>query len=450
MKEKLLRLFHTPIEFISEAFVENSDSCAAGRRAMMYSTTCLNLMNSLVAGTFFTALMLAMGASDVYIGYVTVATTFCGFSQFLSPLVWEKIPVRKPLLLFSRILYHLLNIVLIGLIPILPIPDSAKLVSFIVTIIVLNLINYIAAPGITAWHMQSLPFAKRLNYSTVTNLIGVLTNVISAFLASMFFDAFTAEGLTLSGLTPTLTAILILRGVALVAGVLEVIFYAKIKEFPYEVDNNTRGGLKLLILPLKNKAFMMTIIIPVLWTFIGSIIGGFFNIYIIDHVHMSYTLISMGGIVSTPLILLMTPLWAAGLKRKPWLRMLSIALLGYSCAYMTNAFITPSTLYCYILCIVIGNIFQPCIDIVRGNIIYLRMPDTNRTAYISLNAILLQVASLLGSYVGTLFVQYTDGLSVRLFGFDMCNLQLVNVISACLGVCLAVYTFIYSIREEKK
>lgn len=220
----------------------------------------------------------------------------------------------------------------------------------------LNLVYYIATPGITAWHMQSLPFVKRLNYSTVANLAGVLTNVISAFLASMFFDSILENGLSISSLTPTLTAIIILRCFAL----------------------------------------------------------------------------------------------AAALKQKPWLRMLSTALLGYSCAYMTNAFITPSTLYCYILCIVLGNLFQPCIDIVRGNIIYLNMPDANRTAYISLNAILLQVECLAGAYVGTLFVQYKEGLSVRLFGFDMCNLQLVNVIAAVLGVCNAAYTFVYSLKSVKE
>lgn len=42
MRNELMRLFHTPIEFISEAFIENSDSCARGRRAMMYANTCLN------------------------------------------------------------------------------------------------------------------------------------------------------------------------------------------------------------------------------------------------------------------------------------------------------------------------------------------------------------------------------------------------------------------------
>lgn len=449
MKQKLFHLFNTPLEFISDAFVENSDSCASGRRSMLFSGFCLNFCNSLIAGAFFTALMLAMGASDVYIGYVTVATTFCGFSQFFAPLIWEKIRKRKPILILTRIVYHLLNIVVVGLIPLFHIPDSAKLIAFIVTVIILNLANYIATPGITAWHMQSLPFVKRLNYSTVSNLVVTIINIVTTFLASMFFDSVIADGFSIGGLTPTLTAIIVLRVIGLIFAALEIIFYAKIKEYPYETDKENNRGLKLLLLPLKNKAFMMTILIPILWTFAGAIIGGFFNIYLLENVQMSYTLISMGGIVSTPIVFLMTPVWAAALKRKPWLKMLSIALLGYSAAWMTNAFITPSTLFCYILCIVLGNIFQPCINIVNGNIIYLNMPDTNRTAYISLNAILIQAASLLGSYVGTVFVKYTGDVSLHLFGFDMCNLQLVNVIAAALGVCIAAYTFAYSLKLSK-
>ena len=48
-------------------------------------------------GIYFTSLMLAMGAGEIFIGYVTAALTFCGFFQFFSPLILSRFPRRKNL-----------------------------------------------------------------------------------------------------------------------------------------------------------------------------------------------------------------------------------------------------------------------------------------------------------------------------------------------------------------
>lgn len=434
--------------YIRETFFEKSDPLSRGRRCILGSTLTDSLITTLTSGVYFTGMLLAMGAGETYIGYTTAVISFSGIFQLLSPLILEKLPRRKGILMGARLAYHLLNILGIGLLPFLPVGTGTKLVLFMVTLIVMHGCRYLAAPGISAWQMQSLPMDKRVHFYSVSHLgISVLTK-ISAFLAGVLLDRFELDGIGLFRISPTITAILVLRAAALLLALAECFFYSGIKEFPYETDSAHRNGLKLMVLPLRDRRFMGTIVFPVVWSFIVAIVGQYFSIYLLENVKMSYSLISLGGFFSMPAAVLAAPLWHRALQKKSWPVLLAIGHLGNALAYICNAFITPDTLFVYFFCILCGTFFDVCLNNVHSNLIYLHMPEANRTAYFSLYSILMLASAFLGNNAGILFIRLTGSLRFRLLGFDIGNKQAISFLSAALFISLALTALVLSRKKE--
>ena len=74
---------------VSDAFIENSDGLATSRRYKLSGEVLAGFITNLITGSYFTGLLLAIGASDTYISFVTMATSLCGILQLLSPLLLE-------------------------------------------------------------------------------------------------------------------------------------------------------------------------------------------------------------------------------------------------------------------------------------------------------------------------------------------------------------------------
>lgn len=433
-----------------ETFCADTDGRAGCRRGLLFGNCFSGMVSSLTAGIYFTGLMLAMGASDVYIGYVASIISFCGFFQVLSPMILERRPKRKALVMSVYIAYHFLNIGLVGILPLLPIANNAKLALFMVTLLVINVANNLVSPGMLTWHLQCIQNnKKRIGFFSISGMIGTVLNNVTVLLAGLFLDKFEADQIMLGNISPTLSAILILRGIAIVLAVFEVIFYCKMKEAPYAVDESQEkhGGFRLLLQPLKNKQFISAISVTLAWTFSTAIVGSYFSIYLLEDVKMSYSLISLVSMIAVPLNLLITPFWTKFLQRKPWHKAILLANIIAIGAYVFNPVVTAARPWFYIVCIGLGTIAGPGLSLAHSHLTYAYMPEENRTSYISFNAVLGQIFSFLGTNVGVLFIQFSGDMRVNVLGAPMVSKQLINWISASLMLILTVYTQV-SVRKR--
>ena len=429
-----------------ETFCADTDGRAGCRRGLLFGNCFSGMVSSLTAGIYFTGLMLAMGASDVYIGYVASIISFCGFFQVLSPMILERRPTRKKLVMSVYVTYHFLNIGLVGILPLLPVANNLKLILFMVTILVLNLANNLVAPGMLTWHLQCLQNnKKRIGFFSISGMVSTVLNNVTVLLAGLFLDKFEADQIMLGNISPTLSAILILRGISLVLAVFEVIFYYKMKETPYTVDESQskNTGFRLLLQPLKNKQFRNAISVTLLWTFSTAIVGSYYSIYLLEDVQMSYSLISLVSMIAVPLNLLVTPFWTKFLQRKPWHKGILLGQLICISAYVLNPVVTAARPWFYVFCIGLGTIASPGLSLAHTHLTYAYMPEENRTAFVSFNAVLGQIFAFLGTNVGVLFIQFSQKMSVNVLGLQMGNKQMINWISATLMLALCAYTQIF-------
>ena len=183
----------------------------------------------------------------------------------------------------------------------------------------------------------------------------------------------------------------------------------------------------------------MTISIQIIWTFACALIGKYFEIYLLDIVDISYTNHSLSGIDSTPIILIMTPVWAQLLRKHKWYNMMAIAVAGYSLAYIGNMLVMSSTQWMYIVVLLLCYLFNPCINIMFSTLLYMNMPEINRTAYLSFYALCTTLASFIGNILGTVFMNATNGMDITLFGTPFTNYQNLNFIQFVFIIGIAVY-----------
>ncbi|MBR6739848.1 MAG: MFS transporter [Clostridia bacterium] len=454
----------TPIKFIKnrlamlwppiyDSLGENADGCARGRRGMLFGNFFAGASVNLISGLYFTGLLLAMNASDAYIGYISVGVTACGFIQIVSPMVLERMQRRKVLLMTLRGIFYFINIFVLGTIPLLPIDNGLRLGIFMVAVMLMNLVSSFGSPGMSIWHMQNVPDSKRATFFSLSSMGGTIIGSAITFSAGLLMDGFESSSTSLWGINPTLSAIVVLRAIALVFAIGEFVCFAKIKEHPYVSKRDTpKVGPKMYLLPLKNRPFMAMLCIQLAWSFTTAIIGQYYTVYLISDVGVSYAFLSSMSVISIPLSLIFTPVWASVINRRGWLPTLSFAMLVYSLAYFGNVFVTASTVPLYIGIVILCNVFSPGISLSFSNLPYMRMPNENRTVYLSVYTTCTSLAGMLGGFIGTQIITSTAGLSLNIFGLEAVNKQYINLLQFALVVTLAVLIGIYGRKEraEKK
>lgn len=438
MLKKFAGRFKLLFEELRLIFVDNSDGWASGRRHLLTGNLAGGVVANLSGGLFFTGLMLILlknmpkAYSDNYIGLVGVVTTACGLIQLFSPLVLEKIPRRKPLLLGLRIIYHIINIFFIALIPLMPISRDHRLFVLIGAIIVMNLITSASAPGFSIWHIACLTEEKRPDYFSISNMISPIISTLTVLAASTFLDGYKAAGAELTGNY-------ILRAVSIPFAIIEMLMYLGIKEPEY---HSSEGGInlkKMLTNPWKTPKYLISVSIAFIWTFSASIMGSYYTVYLLDKVGLSYTYMSFAGAFNIPIILIFTPVWAMIIKKRNWFKTLDKAVFLYAFAYIINLLIVKQTAWMYIVVVIFCNAIAPGINLVFSNIPYMNIPPKDQTNYLSFYSTMAALAGLAGNYIGRTFIMATEDKTIRIFGYAMENRQYMNILPFVFMIALVAF-----------
>lgn len=441
MRNFLFRFFPGIYENFNSALVINDDNRLNARRSLLMANMMGTLIANLTTGLFFTGLLIAINAPDEYIGYVNVAITLCGFTQLFSALVLERMRTRKKLLIGSRVIYHLINSIGLSIVAFAKIDQLTKLVLFMVCIVLINVLSSIAGPGFGVWHIgYAIPEPKRASYYSVFHILNGIISVLAMVTASFSLDLFKAGGNEIIG-------IIILRSISMLIGAFELYLFSKIPEPEYEFSAQKLNLTKLLTTPLKNPRYLMSVAICWIWTFSVSFSGMYFTTYLLESAKMSYTFISVVGIVSIPCLIIAMPIWTRIVSKIGWLKALTFSTLIYSLGYILNVFVTEQLTISYVLAIIVLNLAAPGINLVFSNLPYMNIPKENQTIYIGFySTIGGSLASVLGAYLGTLFIKYTADVTFTLFSITFVNKQYINLIQF-VGILLLSLT---AYREHKR
>lgn len=429
-----------------EGWYVRGDAMSSDRARLLCLNYTANITANLIGGTFFTGLLLYMQASDSFIGAMTMISVGANMLQVLAPMLLERFPRRKKILTVLRVVLQVFNILIIGFIPIFPIAQRAKLVLVTLSVLITNLINALISPGTSIWHIQSVPPHQRNAYFTrVTMTVGAVVAVAN-LLGSKLVDSCRAAGNEYAGL-------LALRLIAFALVVLDtIVFMRRIREYPYG-QHRTRFSIhSLFVLPLREKRYLKTIIIAVMWHFSANIPGPFFQVYLLKDLGVNYSYIMLVNLFNLPAVILLTPVWSRLLRRLTWFQALATAMSFYLLHYLMLSLVTGTTMYLYPIACILAFVMAPGINLSFTNIPYINMPAENQTVYMGFYTAVCNLAALAGVGAGRALVGNTHGLSFDVFGLLISNKQYVlwlTALAMIIGV-IVIYALDRSLRRQER
>ena len=279
-----------------------------------------------------------------------------------------------------------INIVFIGIVRLLPLSNSGRLTLLALSVFVVNALNAPMAPGFSVWHIAHIRSGCVFPiFRWYQCLNGVFVAVVN-LAASRAVDSFKQDGNELLGLG-------LLRGGAanLRVRYLSVNTHT---ELPRTDPVRKIKFSDLLIKPWKERVYLRTVLVVVLWSMIANIPGSYYTVYLLKDLNISYSYITLINMFNVVALVLLTPLWRRLIDRSSWLKPLSWAIMLFAPHYLLLALVAPGQLWLYPVGAIMGFIFLVGISLGFRRCIstFLRKP----------NAVyrLLSTMSNLGALVG--------------------------------------------------
>jgi hypothetical protein len=394
---------------------------AENRLYIISSNYAAGVAGNLIGGNFFTGLLLLLQADDAFIGLVTMLTMFSNMMQVLAPVLLERFSERKKILVIGRVITHFLNIIMISIIPLTGYANSIKLAMILVVVLLVNLINAMLSPGYQIWHIKSIPNDLRSRYFSFMQISNGILIYSVVLLSSRLVDYFKQGGNELTGL-------LILRAIALVLAVVDVVLLNRIREYP--VSNRKVKLKEVLFSPFREKKYLATVLMACIWSFAANIPGSYYNVYLLRELNISYSFLNMVNMVSLPILMIVMPVWRRRIDSTSWFRTLYVSIGLYIVHYIGLAFVTAKTLYLYPLFLLYAFMISPGINLVFSNLPYINMPEENQTNFLGFYATMNNFAGFLGVSLGRQFITMTGDLKLTIGRTVMGNKQLILLLTA--------------------
>jgi len=413
--------------FFTEGWYAKGDPMSTDRARLLACNYTSNVIANMIGGTFWTGFLLLLNADDAFVGTITMIITAANMLQFIAPLFLEQFKKRKVMLTILRGIIYLLNVVLIGVIPLFPVGSQFKLTMVAVSVLLVNVINALIAPGLSIWHVQSLPNNVRQSFfSVVTMTVGAVV-VLFNLIGSKVVDMLTARGMEYLGFS-------VLRIFAVILCAVELILYFKIKEYPYESSAERFTIKDLFTVPFKNRKYLYTVAVVFLWCFAANLPGSYYTVYLLRDLEVSYSYITVISMFNIPIVLLLTPFWKKLLTKFGWFKTLYISMAVYLTHYVLLALVTKGTLFIYPISQILAYVFAIGINLSFTGIPYVNMPEKNQTVFIGFYSSVSNLAALLGVTLGKYFILFTEEMKLDIFCFMFGNKQALVLLTGLMLV----------------
>lgn len=411
---------------------------STGRACILWSNILGSVSGIFISGTFYTAFLMENGIDIVQVGIISLIPYISWVFNLFTPKLYSKIKRRRYLLLFSSVFYNTCVILATTIMPKFVAEPGARTVWFAVLLLLGNSVNALLGGGATVWQLKFLP--KQDDHRSyhlsviyfVNNLFGTITALGAAFLA----DA-------LAGLPAQGQIITVLRYVSFGLAVISALqMYLIPKEYPYDIT----PGQKLrdvFTVPLKNRKFLLTILIAVLWQFISCINFSTFNYYLLDTVHVSYAMTYISSVTCVVSSLFLMPTWNRAVRRFGWFKVMLFNCLMMALSDVFGMLTTEKTVYMYVFNSVLYGLNLLAAQKSLAQMLYINLPRKDADLYNTFYNFVLYLGMLLGSMLGTWALDTLQyfGETLPLFGLEIWPMQLVTAVRCVLFLLLALYVW---------
>ena len=425
------------------------DEYSTGRAMLLLSQMLGSIGTIFISGTFYTAFLMESGIDIVQVSILSFIPNICWLFGLFAPKVFAKIKKRRGILLFNHMFYYVCMVLLPTLIPHFIQDSGRRTLCFAVLLVVANVVNSIFGSGASAWHIRFLPEddTRRSYHFSILYMVYNLLGTITAVGASLAADAMADSGA--QG-----TIITVLRYVSFVLFVINGLqLFLVPKEYPYE--RSTGDSVRLtdvLTIPLRNKKYMLTILIVFLWNGVGGLTGGFWSYFLLDTIQIPYIMTYITSIVACIVSLFFMRYWRMAIRHFGWVKVAWFNFLLTALAGALDIFLTPGTVWIVPIAATISGINLCGAQLTTDNLFYLNMPrNVDADVYMTFGNAIVYIFIFLGNALGTwllALLERPDGSPYIFLGLDFYAPQIITAIKVAGLIGCMLYIWMVAPRLE--
>jgi len=329
-----------------------------------------------------------LGANDFQLGLLSAIPFAASALQIFISYIMEKRRNRRFMFLFLGLIGRSFWIV-IGLVPYLFPSFSVDLRIWLVVVFVVMVYTGNGAVGLGFGSLMGdlVPMRIRGSYFSVRQMISLASGVVCGLLISTMIDRVGRTGYSIA---------LVLAGIT---QLLDVACFFFIKWPPMaESEGDHTTFFAMIREVFSNKPFVKILVFYSIWLFSANIAGPFWNVYMIEDLHMNFTQMSLyTQIISNVTTVLIISRWGRLIDRYGNKPVLQMSALLIALSPLPWFFATPATTFFVLMSNIISGSSWPVSDVCQQNLYLSHSPQVHRSMYI---AVFLASINLFGVAFG--------------------------------------------------
>lgn len=409
-----------------------SDEEKKGRSITLISNILTAIYNVFITGIFYTGFLSMYDISITGVGIITfipyIGNLFCVFSGH----VLSKFKKRKAVLVAGKIYFYGMYILATTLMPLVITDAKARLIAFIIILFLAYAVYAPFAPGYTTWFYNFYPAdnTKRTKYISLLQLFASVMSSITLMLSSVLADAVSNSPIQNE-------LILGMRYFAFVLVAIEVFIQSKAREYPNHSDGSVKFR-EIFTLPLKYKKFMKCMILMFIWNYIGNLNNGLWSYHLLNHMKFSYTLINAMGVVQTVILLTTMSRWQRLIADLGWIRAFGLINIIWLPTEILFFIMSPETAFLFVPVSIFQQTLCVGMNLSYANVLYMNLPEENRTTHIAYNSIGCNIFAFLGLLTGTYVSSITGDTTIPFMGLNVYSVQFTTLMRAATQLTLGI------------
>lgn len=417
------------------------DNLELSRRRFVLEGCLANAIFTLTSGAFLVGYASYLGANEQFNGIIVALPLLANIIQLFSPLVFEKLSRRRPLIVALCLFYR----TLLCLMMFIPFVTDSKPARLLI-LGGMYFLAYCAAgfltPAAASWIISLVPDKLRGRYFGLRDMCILASAAVLSLVMGRVLDLFKSNRQDYLGFV-------VVFSVALVITLFNVLTLRRIREpevKPYDQNLDIKG---LISIPLRDKQFRKVVLLNILWNLSVQFSLPFFSVYMVNGLKLSYTYIMVIGIILSCVQSYSARIWGRISEKKSWefTTVASMAVLGI--VHVTWSFINHNTYFVIIPFVqVLAGIGWAGVNMSLFNIQFKYAPQEGRTVFIGFNAALAGAAGFFSALMGSFVVGALSGIKIDIKVTVLDNMLIVFGISGLMILCCAAY-FSWCFKDKK-
>jgi MFS family permease len=348
-----------------------------------------------IIGTYLVLYLLALGASRAQIGFLSSLSSLSAALVLLpGAILVERIGHRKEITVWfgggvARIMVLLLAIIPLGL------KGQALIYAAIAMSVTRDIFNNLPYPAWIAIVAEIIPISGRGRYFGTRNFaIGMIGMAVTLLAGELITRAHKPDGYQIA------------LGLAFIIGLISTYSFSRIKvtkEPPPPPQGGSSLSLPALLKDLKKHPEFLTMAgVAALWNFSLNVAGPFFNVYLVQNLKSTATMVGFLSVVSTIAGLFVQRklgelAYRWGSRRMQLISGLLIPILPFSWLLVTSPWhIVPIN--------ILSGILWGAFNLAAFNYMLVVTPAEQRARYSALYQIIITVSLAAGAAIGSIII----------------------------------------------